>query len=41
MSQFRDDVKTDQPDVMEVWDFENEWSQGLCSFCSNCGACKS
>jgi hypothetical protein len=25
--------------IGDVWEFENEWNQGLCSFCSNCGAC--
>lgn len=29
----------DQP-TTDVWDFENEWSEGLCGCCTNRGQCK-
>ena len=28
----------DQP-VTDVWDFENEWAEGLCGCCANRGQC--
>lgn len=29
----------DQP-VTDVWDFENEWTEGLCGCATNRGQCK-